>query len=88
MRCLMRHINSPSMTDNCKNNLLEIMYFVSRNWQLDPQLYAACKEDSVNFCHAEPGWLEGANAGAEGDILVLPCLFRYTYQPKRDEVSR
>uniref|UniRef100_A0A2P2I582 Golgi apparatus protein 1-like n=1 Tax=Hirondellea gigas TaxID=1518452 RepID=A0A2P2I582_9CRUS len=86
MRCLMRHLGTPIMTGPCESALLEIQYFVARDWKLDPQLYSACYNDSVTKCHAKTTWATfGQDTDPERGVLVLPCLFRYTYQTNPDD---
>lgn len=82
MRCLMRHLGTPIMTGPCESALLEIQYFVARDWKLDPQLYSSCYNDSVSKCHAKQSWaVQGQDTDPERGVLVLPCLFRYIYHP-------
>lgn len=72
--CLMDNRNSESMTEECENALLEIQYFVTRDFKLDPQLYRACKQDAGKFCHYFDGIkdVEGPSYKYE----VFPCLYR------------
>ncbi|KAF2365312.1 Cysteine-rich Golgi apparatus protein 1 repeat [Trinorchestia longiramus] len=82
MRCLMRHLGTPIMAADCESALLEIQYFVARDWKLDPNLYSACYNDSVTKCHAKTSWATlGQDTSPERGALVLPCLFRYIYNP-------
>lgn len=84
MRCLMRHLSSPEMTDACEAALLEIQYFISRDWKLDPQLHTACVSDATRLCHAKKDWADttqNTNNPQRG-VQVLPCLFRHAYHPK------
>lgn len=83
MRCLMRHIDSPEMPSACEAALLEIQYFVSRDWNLDPQLHMACVDDAVKLCKAKRDWADSPpNTNVQRGAQVLPCLFRYVYHPK------
>lgn len=45
--CLMKHMDL-DMPRECEQRLLEVQYFISRDWTLDPQLYLACHEDAVS----------------------------------------
>lgn len=45
--CLMKHMDF-DMPKECEQRLLEVQYFISRDWTLDPQLYLACHEDAVS----------------------------------------
>lgn len=50
LTCLMRHVDSPDMTPVCEKRLLEVQYFMARDWTLDPQLYDACHDEAVRRC--------------------------------------
>ncbi|KAG7170035.1 Golgi apparatus protein 1-like [Homarus americanus] len=83
MRCLMRHIDSSEMPQACEAALLEIQYFVSRDWKLDPQLHMACVNDAIKLCNAKKDWAASTqNTNVQRGVQVLPCLFRYVYHPK------
>ncbi|XP_072382260.1 Golgi apparatus protein 1 [Diabrotica undecimpunctata] len=76
--CLMDNMRSDVMTEDCESALLEIQYFVARDFVLDPQLYRACSQDATKFCHfvAEPD----NSVGPSYSRQVLPCLYRHAYQ--------
>lgn len=77
------------MTSDCRTALLEIQYFVARDFRLDAQLYAHCHTDAVNFCQAPRNWTEDMNSiGPQRNPLVLPCLYRYAYHPQGDNVVK
>lgn len=89
MRCLMRHLDSPEMPSACEAALLEIQYFVSRDWKLDPQLHEACFNESVRLCNAKRDWADvSSNTNVQRGVQVLPCLFRYVYHPKAELMVR
>lgn len=46
LTCLMRHMDV-DMPKECEDRLVEIQYFMARDWTLDPQLYQACHEEAV-----------------------------------------
>lgn len=77
--------NAESMTSNCTKAVLQIQYFVSRNYKLDAQLFDACHSDAVSFCHAKRAWNDNFDStDPERGPLVLPCLFKYAYGIKSD----
>lgn len=74
---------SDVMTTGCRSALLEIQYFVARDFRLDTQLYAQCHADAVNLCQAPRNWSAEANAiGPQRNPLILPCLYRLAYHPQ------
>lgn len=75
----MDNLGTNAMTPECENALVQIQYFIARDFNLDPLLYRSCKEDAVKKCHASSDWsLENANTPNNGP-LILPCLYRYAY---------
>lgn len=83
MSCLMDNIGTNAMTDECENALVQIQYFVARDFNLDPLLYRSCKDDAVTKCHATNSWVEEPNR-PENAPLILPCLYRYAYHENPD----
>ncbi|CAK1603409.1 unnamed protein product [Parnassius mnemosyne] len=79
MSCLMEKLGTVLMTSDCETALLQIQYFISRNFKLDPQLYKACKYDAVTQCKAKLQWADASEHPSEKDPLILPCLYNYAY---------
>ncbi|XP_028034025.1 Golgi apparatus protein 1 [Bombyx mandarina] len=79
MSCLMEKIHTKAMTDECEVALLQIQYFISRDFKLDPQLYKACKYDAVTTCKAKLQWADASEHHSEKDPLIFPCLYNYAY---------
>lgn len=79
--CLTDQIGTSKMTEACETALIQIQYFVARDYKLDPQLYKACKYDAIRLCHAANAWAnDGTQMDPERGPLVLPCLYRHAYQ--------
>lgn len=79
MSCLMSlaATNSHHMNKECKRTLLEIQYFIARDFALDPKLYRKCARDAQEFCAAEEDWYEKATQpDFKAASLVFPCLVR------------
>lgn len=89
MSCLMEKLQTDYMTKNCEKALMQIQYFVARDYKLDPQLYRSCRNDAVRLCHAKEHWAD-TDAGVlamdpERGPLILPCLHRYAYGHEKDD---
>ncbi|XP_058822591.1 Golgi apparatus protein 1-like isoform X2 [Topomyia yanbarensis] len=86
MSCLMEKLGTNFMTAECESALLQIEYFVARDFKLDPQLYRNCKDDAIRFCRAKKTWadVDTAQMDPERGPLILPCLHRYAYHPEKD----
>ncbi|VDN05573.1 unnamed protein product [Thelazia callipaeda] len=78
--CLMRHMDI-DMPKHCEQRLLEVQYFIARDWTLDPQLYTACHEDAVSKCSANANWhkQQSNQEGPDPGPFVLACLYRAAY---------
>lgn len=86
---LIRRIYSESMTTVCQTAVLEIQYFVARDFRLDTQLYKHCSEDAIQYCHASKNWnTEVGLIGPQPNPLILPCLYRYSHHPNGDRKVR
>ncbi|XP_015923497.1 Golgi apparatus protein 1 [Parasteatoda tepidariorum] len=90
MSCLMKHFDSTHMSLECKEKLLQIQYFVSRDFKLDPILYKRCRADAEKHCHAKKNWHDKpSRMDPERGPMVLPCLYRYAYHPDKNvQLSR
>lgn len=84
MSCLMEKLDTRYMRPDCEQALMQIQYFVARNFKLDPQLYRHCKADAVHYCHAKQTWddVTGDSMDPERAPMILPCLHRYAYHPE------
>ncbi|CAH0557545.1 unnamed protein product [Brassicogethes aeneus] len=77
MSCLMDNVGADQMTDDCEDALMQIQYFVARDFKLDPQLYRACKNDAQTHCHL---WKDGGADEEQGpsyNSQVFACLYRH-----------
>ncbi|CAB3405076.1 unnamed protein product [Caenorhabditis bovis] len=81
LQCLMRNVDSPDMVPDCEKRLLEVQYFMSRDWTLEPSLYEACHAEAVTRCSAVDNWHQQHNTNNQVDPgpQVLACLYRSAY---------
>ncbi|CEF59806.1 Cysteine-rich Golgi apparatus protein 1 repeat and Cysteine-rich Golgi apparatus protein 1 repeat,eukaryote-containing protein [Strongyloides ratti] len=84
LQCLMKHIDSPEMSVDCSDRLIEVQYFMARDWSLDPELYASCHNEAVKRCSASENWHIGMGKtnGPDPGPHVLACLYRAGYDDK------
>ncbi|XP_013408738.1 Golgi apparatus protein 1 isoform X2 [Lingula anatina] len=75
MACLMDKMESDKMTDECEERLVEIQYFVARDFNLDSRLHKLCHKDAVKHCHASENWYDPDTEGPSNGPLILPCLY-------------
>ncbi|CAJ0931783.1 unnamed protein product, partial [Mesorhabditis belari] len=81
LQCLMKNVDSDKMTPQCEQRLIEVQYFMARDWTLDPRLYQACHQDAVSKCSALENWHMQTNDANKVDPgpQVLACLYRSAY---------
>uniref|UniRef100_A0AC35TWW4 Golgi apparatus protein 1 n=1 Tax=Rhabditophanes sp. KR3021 TaxID=114890 RepID=A0AC35TWW4_9BILA len=81
LNCLMQHIDTEFMVPECEDRLIEVQYFMARDWTLEPQLYDACHSEAVKRCSALDNWHMGTNEANKVDPgpQVLACLYRAGY---------
>ncbi|KAK3610023.1 hypothetical protein CHS0354_032371 [Potamilus streckersoni] len=88
MNCLMENLdNTNLMTEECEERLMEIQYFVVRDFRLDPTLYKYCKNEAKELCHASDDWYNAKSYSADNSSMVLPCLYRHM-KDKDQKVTR
>uniref|UniRef100_H2Y7T7 Golgi apparatus protein 1 n=1 Tax=Ciona savignyi TaxID=51511 RepID=H2Y7T7_CIOSA len=82
--CLIDNLYSLKMTTDCQQRLLELQYFISKDFNLDPKFHKACKSEASRLCH-------GAENNTENDEMplsvVLSCLHRHIPLPGRQDLA-
>ncbi|KAK7475018.1 hypothetical protein BaRGS_00033765 [Batillaria attramentaria] len=84
INCLMENLDEDEMTDECEERLLEIQFFVVRDFKLDPDLYKNCKRDARKLCHETGEWWTPHSTKPESGPLVLSCLHRHYFHHDDD----
>lgn len=81
--------NSRHMTQDCLNTLMEVQYFLARDFSLTPKLYTRCLSDAKKLCYAEDDWHIKASKNNDEDVdnnkLIFPCLVRFLYPEEDDD---
>ncbi|CAG7726469.1 unnamed protein product [Allacma fusca] len=66
-----------AMTEDCETTLLQIQYFISRDFPLDSVLFETCKDDAKKLCGATTAWSpDPDNYEPSRGPLIMSCLFR------------
>ncbi|XP_076374077.1 Golgi apparatus protein 1 [Tachypleus tridentatus] len=82
LSCLMDHLDGAHMIDSCRTTLLQIQYFLARNFELDPGLYKGCRKEAIEVCNAKPDWWDKPEKmDPDRGPLVLHCLYQHAYHP-------
>ncbi|TRY79671.1 hypothetical protein TCAL_13427, partial [Tigriopus californicus] len=87
--------NSRHMTQECMGTLMEVQYFLARDFSLTPKLYSKCLSDAKKLCFADENWGFKANRNDVDELddrkLIFPCLVRHLYpedvELEKDEVE-
>ncbi|XP_061532924.1 Golgi apparatus protein 1 isoform X3 [Phycodurus eques] len=77
LSCLMEHLYTDKMVEDCEHRLLELQYFIARDWKLDPILYRKCQGDAARLCHTH-SWNETSEMMPPG--AIFSCLYRHAYR--------
>ncbi|XP_066290106.1 Golgi apparatus protein 1-like isoform X6 [Branchiostoma lanceolatum] len=85
LSCLMEHLYTPSMVVECEEKLLELQYFISRDWRLDPRMYRKCAKEAERLCNAGPEWNDTNDNLPPG--IVFSCLYRHVYRKDETKLS-
>ncbi|KAL4235223.1 glycogenin glucosyltransferase glg1 [Mactra antiquata] len=88
INCLMEKVDSDHMTDECEDRLLEIQYFIVRDFKLDHDFYKSCHKDAVEYCHADQDWANVHVQTADASPNVLPCLYRHMKHAEEGTLTR
>ncbi|CAF0964461.1 unnamed protein product [Didymodactylos carnosus] len=73
--CLLENLRSSRMTEECKDRLMEISYFMARDWRLTPKLLRTCKSNLFTECRLENWSLDKDMSEAKVGYL-LGCLYQ------------
>ncbi|KAK6184750.1 hypothetical protein SNE40_007151 [Patella caerulea] len=88
MNCLMDNLDHDDMSDVCEERLLEIQYFIVRDFRLDHMLYKKCRKFAKNLCHTTgKWWVKSDKHLGQSHVYILSCLYRHMKQ-RRKQISR
>lgn len=77
IKCLLNQISSYDMRSSCHDRLIDIDFFMARDWKLNRKLYSLCKADAIRFCNSDPDWFGTKGESKEFMANTLPCLFTH-----------
>nr|XP_011440924.2 Golgi apparatus protein 1 isoform X1 [Crassostrea gigas] len=88
--CLMDHLDSEIMTDECEERLMEIQYFVARDFRLDQHLFSKCRRNAKELCGVSGNWIQDRFKDDKKKEYTVACLYRNIRQEKagrKDQVN-
>lgn len=78
--CLLNNLRSPHMKEDCEDRLMEVAYFMARDWRLTPRLVRVCRENLVGFCKLSPTWASDQEMTDVQVGMYLGCLYQQRSQ--------
>ncbi|ESO98200.1 hypothetical protein LOTGIDRAFT_114272 [Lottia gigantea] len=87
MNCLMENIDDDEMTNKCEERLIEIQYFIVRDFRLDAKLYRKCRKFAKKYCKMPGTWWVSSNEHPQKPKIIFACLYR-KLQQKKIKVTR
>lgn len=75
LSCLVENLHSKGMTAECKQRLLEMQFFLARDFSLDVNFYRKCNKDAVKYCDYK---LDQQDSEVSMPFsMVMSCLYRH-----------
>ncbi|CAF0753061.1 unnamed protein product [Didymodactylos carnosus] len=78
--CLLDNLKSSQMTELCEDRLMEISYFIARDWRLTPKLLRSCKSPLETYCSLEKDWSLDKDMSDTKVGYLLGCLYQQREQ--------
>ncbi|KAL1123978.1 hypothetical protein AAG570_001748 [Ranatra chinensis] len=89
LSCLTEHLGSLQMSSECETAVLQIQYFVQRDYKLNSDLYRECRSDAITLCHAKRSWADDPSSmDPVRAPIVLPCLYRHALPPSNSAMPK
>ncbi|CAF4720327.1 unnamed protein product [Rotaria sp. Silwood1] len=78
--CLLDNIKNARMTEECEDRLMEVAYFMARDWRLTPKLMRTCQKNLLDLCKLSPSWSMSNNMTDVQLGQYLGCLYQHKQQ--------
>ncbi|CAF3848511.1 unnamed protein product [Rotaria sp. Silwood1] len=85
--CLLDNLKNTRMTEDCEDRLMEVAYFLARDWRLTPRLLRTCRENLVTYCRLPPDWSMKQDINGPQVGVYLSCLYQQRQQLDRECLS-
>ncbi|CAF1437679.1 unnamed protein product, partial [Adineta steineri] len=82
--CLLDNLKSNRMTEECEDRLMEISYFIARDWRLTPKLIRTCQTNLINLCQLSTNWSMTNELKDDQIGMYLGCLYQQRQQLDRN----
>ncbi|CAF4559372.1 unnamed protein product, partial [Rotaria sp. Silwood2] len=78
--CLLDNIKNTRMTEDCEDRLMEVAYFMARDWRLTPKLIRTCQKNLIDLCKLPESWSMNNNMTDVQLGQYLGCLYQKKQQ--------
>ncbi|CAF4465471.1 unnamed protein product, partial [Rotaria sp. Silwood2] len=78
--CLLDNLKNARMTEDCEDRLMEVAYFLARDWRLTPRLLRTCQTNLVTFCQLPKDWSMNQDISGVQVGMYLGCLYQQRQQ--------
>ncbi|CAB4023099.1 Golgi apparatus 1-like isoform X1, partial [Paramuricea clavata] len=86
LSCLMENVDHKDLGGVCREHLINLQFFLARDFQLDEALYRACKNDAQELC--DNPHIGDPDMDVTPHGMILACLYRHilpnmNFDPKK-----
>ncbi|UJR21808.1 hypothetical protein I4U23_024886 [Adineta vaga] len=82
--CLLDNLKNSRMSEDCEERLMEVAYFMARDWRLTPKLLRSCRTNLVNLCELPTDWSMSTELNDAEVGMYLGCLYQKRQQLESD----
>ncbi|CAF0823028.1 unnamed protein product [Adineta ricciae] len=82
--CLLDHLKHTRMSAECEERLMEVAYFMARDWRLTPKLLQSCRRNLKAQCNLPSNWTMQSKIDDATVGTYLSCLYRQKQQLDRE----
>ncbi|CAF3401610.1 unnamed protein product [Rotaria socialis] len=75
--CLLDNLKNARMTEECEDRLMEVAYFMARDWRLTPRLMRTCQTNLKTFCQLPEDWSMNKELNDVQVGMYLGCLYQH-----------
>ncbi|UJR27806.1 hypothetical protein I4U23_009075 [Adineta vaga] len=89
--CLLDNLKNTRMSAECEERLMEVTYFMARDWRLTPKLLQSCRNNLNKQCGLPRNWTMQSEMDDVAVGTYLSCLYEQKQQLDkecRDELLR
>ncbi|CAF3899565.1 unnamed protein product, partial [Rotaria sordida] len=78
--CLLDNLKNSRMTEDCEDRLMEVAFFLARDWRLTPRLLRTCRNNLESFCQLPKDWSMNQDISGLQVGMYLGCLYQQRQQ--------